>query len=189
MAKYSDEFKLKVVKEYLDGSLGLKLLVRKYDIKSHTQLSNWVNVYQKYGAIGLSRKKKHEIYSVQFKLDVLSFMKRTGASRAETALHFGLTNPPMISSWKKKFLEGGVEALDNSKGRPAMSDKAKNVKKSKQPTQQDEMTREQKLERENELLRLEVAYLKKLKAFQMDPEGYLEKHKQRYHSNSKKTSH
>ena len=70
-----------------------------------------------------------------------------------------------------------------------MSDKAKSVKKSKQPAQQDEMTREQKLERENELLRLEVAYLKKLKAFQMDPEGYLEKHKQRYHSNSKKTSH
>ena len=116
-------------------------------------------------------------------------MKRTGASQTETALHFGLTNPPIISSWKKKFLGGGVEALDNPKGRPAMSDKAKSVKNSKQPVQQDKMTREQKLERENELLRLEVAYLKKLKAFQMDPEGYLAKQKQRYHSNSKKTSH
>jgi len=50
------------------------------------------------------------------------------------------------------------------------------------------MTYEQKLERENELLRLEVEYLKKLRAFQMDPEGYLEKHKQHYHSNSKKHS-
>jgi len=50
------------------------------------------------------------------------------------------------------------------------------------------MTREQKLERENELLRLEMEYLKKLRAFQMDPEGYLEKHRQRYHSNSKKNS-
>lgn len=50
------------------------------------------------------------------------------------------------------------------------------------------MTYEQKLERENELLRLEVEYLKKLRAFQMEPEGYLEKHKQRYHSNSKKPS-
>ena len=67
-----------------------------------------------------------------------------------------------------------------------MSDKAKN-RKNKQ-TEEKEMTREQKLERENELLRLEVEYLKKLRAFQMDPEGYLEKHKQRYHSNSKKNS-
>ncbi|QTD41963.1 helix-turn-helix domain-containing protein [Sporosarcina sp. Te-1] len=134
------------------------------------------------------RKKNHEVYSVQFKLDVLSFMKRTGASRAETALHFGMTNPPLISSWKKRFLEGGAEALDNPKGRPAMSDKAKNVKKNQKPAQQDEMTREQELERENELLRLEVAYLKKLRAFQMDPDGYLEKHKRRYHSNLKKNS-
>ena len=177
-----------VVREYLNGQLGCRLLARKYDIKSHKQLLNWVKIYKEHGVAGLSRKKKKEVYSVQFKLDVLSFMDRTGASRTETALHFGLTNPPMISSWNKKFLEGGVEALDKPKGRPAMSDKAKSVKKSKQPTQQDEMTREQKLERENELLRLEVAYLKKLKAFQMDPEGYLEKHKQRYHSNSKKTS-
>ncbi|MBO0589737.1 transposase [Sporosarcina sp. E16_8] len=81
MAKYSDVFKLMVVREYLDGPLGLTFLVRKYDIKSHSQLSNWVNVYQKYGAKGLSRKKKSEIYSVQFKLDVLSFMKRTGVSQ------------------------------------------------------------------------------------------------------------
>ena len=87
---------------------------------------------------------------------------------------------------EKSFLEGGVEALDRPKGRPPMSDKAKN-NKNKQ-TEEKEMTYEQKLERENELLRLEVEYLKKLRAFQMDPEGYLEKHKQRYHSNSKKTS-
>ena len=105
----------------------------------------------------------------------------------EVALRFELTNPSMIASWKKKFLEGGAAALDKRKGRPAMSDKAKNVK-STQPAPQDEISREQKLERENELLRLEVAYLKKLKAFQMDPDGYLEKHKQRYHLNSKKHS-
>ena len=92
----------------------------------------------------------------------------------------------MIASWKKVFLEGGAEALDRPKGRPSMSDKAKN-RKNKQ-TEEKEMTYEQKLERENELLRLEVEYLKKLRAFQMDPEGYLEKHKQRYHSNSKKPS-
>ncbi|MFC2947071.1 hypothetical protein [Virgibacillus sediminis] len=67
-----------------------------------------------------------------------------------------------------------------------MSDQGKNRKN--KTSKHGEMTREQKLERENELLRLEVEYLKKLRAFQMDPEGYLRKHKQRYHSNSKKDS-
>ena len=95
----------------------------------------------------------------------------------------------MIASWNKKLLEGGAESLDKPKGRPAMSDKGKkNSQRSKQPVKDKEMTREQKLERENELLRLEVEYLKKLRAFQMNPEGYLEKHKQHYHSNSKKNS-
>ncbi len=175
-----------VVQEYLAGPLGYKLLARRYNIKSHKQILNWVNVYKNHGEDGLVLKEKKEVYSVQFKLDVLSFMKTTGASQNDTAHHFGLTNPPMISSWKKKFLEGGAEALDNPRGRPPMTNNAeKNIKKLQKDS---EMTREQKLERENELLRLEVEYLKKLRAFQMDPDAYLEKHKQRYHSNSKKSS-
>ncbi|WP_257208983.1 helix-turn-helix domain-containing protein [Bacillus sp. AFS031507] len=169
-----------VVSEYKEGKLGIKSLAEKHGIKAYSQLARWINLE------GLKRKNGKDIYSVQFKLDVLSFMKRTGSSETETALHFGLTNPPMISSWKKSLLEGGAETLDRPKGRPTMSDKAKNRKN--KPTNEKEITYEQRLERENELLRLEVEYLKKLRAFQMDPEGYLEKHKQRYHSNSKKPS-
>ncbi|MDR7080483.1 transposase [Neobacillus niacini] len=186
MAKYSEQFKLMLVREYKEKILGYELLAKKYDMKSSTPIKRWVKVYEKFGENGLLRKRNHETYSIQFKLDVLSFMKRTGSSEVDTALHFGLTNPSMIGSWKRALLEGGSEALERPKGRLPMSDKAKN-KKSKQ-TEEKEMTYEQKLERENELLRLEVEYLKKLRAFQMDPEGYLEKHKQRYHSNSKKTS-
>jgi transposase len=187
VAKYSEGFKLMLVKEYLEGKLGYRLLAQKYGMKDFTRILRWVKVYEKFGEKGLMRKKNKETYSVQFKLDVLSFMKRTGSSEADTALHFGLTNPSMIASWKKAFLEGGPEALDRPKGRPSMSDNDKN-KRNKKIAEEKEMTYEQKLERENELLRLEVEYLKKLRAFQMDPEGYLEKHKQRYHSNSKKPS-
>jgi transposase len=185
MAKYSEQFKLTLVREYQEGTLGYNLLAKKYDMKDSTPIKRWVKVYEKYGAKGLMKKKQNQTYSVQFKLDVLSFIKRTGSSETETALRFGLINPPLIASWKKAFLVGGVEALDKSKGRLPMSDKANNIR-SKEST--EEMTYEQKLERENELLRLEVEYLKKLRAFQMNPEGYLEKHKQLYHSNSKKNS-
>ena len=187
MAKYRETFKYMIVQEYLSGTLGYELLVNKYGIKSKAQIYHWVAIYKKFGLEGLSPKKNKEVYSVQFKLDVLSFMKRTGASVMETALEFGLTNPPIITSWKRAFLQGGTEALARPKGRPPMSDKAKN-KKSKPQKPNSELTREQELERENELLRLEVEYLKKLRAFQMDPDGYLEKHKQRYHTNSKKNS-
>lgn len=91
-----------------------------------------------------------------------------------------------IPSWRKAFLEGDYEALNERKGLSPMSDKAK--KRENKQRNNIEAPSVKQLERENELLRLEVAYLKKLRAFQTDPEGYLEKHKQRYQSNSKKDS-
>ncbi|QCJ40826.1 hypothetical protein FAY30_02275 [Bacillus sp. S3] len=105
MVKYSEGFKLMLVKEYLAGKLGYRLLAQKYGMKDFTRIMRWVKVYEKLGEKGLMRKKNKESYSVQFKLDVLSFIKRTGSSEADTALQFGLTNPSMISSWKKAFLE------------------------------------------------------------------------------------
>ncbi|MFS0821433.1 helix-turn-helix domain-containing protein [Bacillus sp. 1P02SD] len=177
--KYSDDLKLMVVNEYQEGKLGIRPLARKHGIKSKSMVERWIKVYEKFGAEGLKRKGINKPYSVQFKLDVLSFIKRTGSSETDAALHFGITNPTTIAGWKQDFLKGRLEGLNKIKGWPTMS---KNKKSDK------EMTNEQKLERENELLRLEVEYLKKLRAFQMDPEGYLEKHKQRYHTNSKKSS-
>ena len=176
---------MKVVKDYLEGTSSYQRLVKKYGMKSSQQIKNWVKNYKTYGLEGLKRKTHHPIYTVHYKLDVLNFMKRTGASVADTALQFGLTNPSMVAAWKKAFMNGGAEALKRQKGRAPMSDHAKKkTKKSSEEDRGDQHT----LERENELLRLEVAYLKKLHAFQMDPEGSLEKHKQRYHSNSKKGS-
>ena len=162
MAKYSEEFKLKIVKEYLDGFLGYKLLARKYNMPSPTPIQNWVNAYQKYGVEGITRKSSKKVYSVQFKLDVLHFKKQTGASYQDTAIEFKMNNPSLIANWQRIFLEEGVEGLKpKQKGRPSMS-KKRNVKPVKQ---EKKMSREEELERENELLRLEVAYLKKLKAF------------------------
>lgn len=63
-----------------------------------------------------------------------------------------------------------------------MSNKPNKQRKNKEK----KLTHEAKLERENELLRLENAYLKKLQAFQENGNVSLEKHKQNWHSNSKK---
>jgi transposase len=187
MAKYSEEFKLKLVREYQEGQLGYDRLAKKYGMKDSTPIKRWVKAFEAFGEKGLLRKRQKSTYSVQFKLDVLSFIKRTGSSETDTALHFGLSDPPLIASWKKAFIKGGAEALERPKGRPPMADKAKNRRKH-DDTEAIEITNEQRLKRDNELLRLEVEYLKKLRAFQMDPENYLEKHKQHYHSNSKKRS-
>ena len=186
MAKYSDEVKLKLVKEYLEGKLSYRSLAEKHGIPT-TTLRGWVRIYKHFGKKRLVEKDKDQAtYSVQFKKDVLSFMKSTGASVSDTALQFGIKNPSIISRWRKTFLEGYSEALNKQRGLLPMSDKSKN--QANKSIKNKENVSLKRLERENELLRLEVAYLKKLKAFQKDPEAYLEKHKQRYHSNSKNNS-
>ena len=183
MAKYSDEFKLKIVKEYLEGSLGYALLAKKHGIPNKAQIERWVHAFKALGKDGLSKKQSKQVFSIQFKLDVLHFMKQTGASYQDTAIQFNMNNPTMIANWYRKFLKEGVEGLkEKVKGRPPMSKNRK--EKSIKP--ENELSREEQLERENELLRLEIAYLKKLSAFQENPNAFLAKHKQHWHSNSKK---
>ncbi|MFC0610815.1 transposase, partial [Scopulibacillus daqui] len=81
MAKYSDEFKLMIVKEYLGGPLGYSLLSRKYGIPDGSIIKKWVNAYKAFGKEGLSKKRSKKrskkVYTVQFKLNVLNFMKQT----------------------------------------------------------------------------------------------------------------
>ena len=182
MAKYSEEFKFKVVQDYLSGPLGYTLTAKKHGIVT-SQLKRWVRSYKEFGRNGLSVKKKKQFYSVQFKLDVLNFMKQTGASYQDTAIQFKMNNLSLIANWNSKFLKEGIEGLqEKAKGRPSMSKKPKLTSKK----QEKIMSREDQLERENELLRLEVAYLKKLKAFRENPDAFLEKHKQSLRSNLKK---
>ncbi len=183
--KYSYDLKLMVVREYLEGHQGIRSLAKKYGIQSKSSVGRWIKLYEKFGTAGLKSMQGKETYPIQFKLDVLRFMKRTGSSETDTAIHFGLKNPTIISSWKKALREGSAGVLDKQKGRIQMSDASKHIKNNQ--TNKKELTKEE-LIRENESLKIEVEYLKKLRAFRMDPESYLEKHKQLYHSNSKKNS-
>jgi transposase len=183
MAKYSEEFKIKLVNEYLDGNIGYGSLAKKYNMGSPTPIHQWVKAYESQGMYGLIRSKTKREYPVQFKLDAIQFMLNTGASHLDTAIHFKLNNASLIVRWMEKFREQGVEGLKpKPKGRPSMSKKPnKQAKK-----EEKKLTREAELERENELLRLENTYLKKLRAFRENPNAFLEKRKQNWHSNSEK---
>jgi transposase len=83
MAKYSDKFKLMLVKEYQEGKLSYNQLAKKHGMKSSSQIKKWVKAFEKFGAEGIMRKEHKETFPVQFKLDVLIFMKRTGSSETE----------------------------------------------------------------------------------------------------------
>src|SRR5699024_5652781 len=148
MVKYSEEFKLKIIKEYLKGSLGYKLLAKKYQILLESSINSWVRNYKEYDLTGISTRPLQRVYPDQLKLTVLQFFQRRCYCFHDAAIKFGMKSHSPIIQWKKDFEKGGIEGLNpKRKGRPSMSKKYQ----SKQKSQDKESSQVERLEHENEL--------------------------------------
>ena len=74
MPKYTKEFKIKLVKEYLSGkSGGQEIVAKKYDIPYST-LRNWIYKYNSGSFENLSKKFKNNKYTSEFKLSVIQYL-------------------------------------------------------------------------------------------------------------------
>ena len=141
-----------------------RVLAKKYDLSSKSLVTKWTNQYKQFGEAGLRHQITKQHYPLNFKLDVLRFKQDTGASYKETANLFNIKEPSIIANWKRTYLTEGAKGLNKPQGRPPKMPKySKNVKGSnkKSTPKTDELSL---LKQENEYLRLELAYLKKLRA-------------------------
>ena len=64
MAKYSIEFRKKVVNEYLEGCISLKDLAEKYKLPHQEVARRWVNIYKTLDYEGLKAPIKNNNYSL-----------------------------------------------------------------------------------------------------------------------------
>lgn len=81
-----------------------------------------------------------------------------GEAAADLAVEAGLSSPKLLQRWASEYRRDGPEALHaKPRGRPV---------KAHDPGEETELAR---LQRENELLRAEVAFLGKLKALREQP--------------------
>lgn len=156
MSKYSEEFKLKVVKYYLNGA-GYSKTATKFAIPSPTTVEKWVKKYQEHGIKGL-RKNFKSSYSGEFKQNVVEYMHENHLSAVQTAIHFNLGSVNQATRWERIYYEEGPQALyEERRGRNKnMSSKIRKKKLSKE-TEKDLIEEVQQLRMENE-------YLKKLNA-------------------------
>lgn len=166
MSIYSKNFKLKVVKAYLSQPVGQRQVAALFNV-GRTQLRDWVTGYQAYGAAALAPRKHPRIYSTEFKLTVLAYMRRHGTSRLQVATVFKIPSPSTIFVWEKRYNQGGIDSFIDRPGRPKMkkTENANQPHTSKKPW--SELTPAELL-REIEYLQAENAYLKKLDALVRD---------------------
>lgn len=157
MIKHSDQFKLQVVKQYLEGSIGFRSLARQHGVAS-PMVRRWVEWYKLHGEAGLTRKKGQ--YSAEFKLSVLKYMWENALSQTQVAAKYNIRNPTSIGIWERRYRSGSYEALL----RPSRKPQDMPAPTSKpEPLRDDEKPREQLL-KELQYLRMENEFLKKLKA-------------------------
>jgi Transposase and inactivated derivatives len=171
MAKYSTEFKRKIVAEYLKGMLSYRSLAKKYNIPGIRQIEAWVAAFQRLGTAGISRSRQKKSYSFQFKLHAVELYLSTEISYQDLALQLEINNPTLLTQWVQRFRAVGVDGLKpNRKGRrPKVPDKPIVATPTQSKEIQDE--RFKQLEEENLKLRIEVAYLKELRRLRLEQEA------------------
>lgn len=156
MAKFDEQFKLKIAREGARGKIGLAQLALRSGV-DYSTVRSWVAMYAQHGRAGI--EKKREMYDASFKYRVLERIRVEGMSLRKATVMFNLRSPATIRRWQRQYDQGGLGAL-----LPANERRAPMREKGLSPPKPDEeLTREELLE-EVAYLRAETAYLKKLDA-------------------------
>lgn len=168
MAKYSFEFKKKIVKKYLDGEGGRPYLATKYGVASGTLIRRWIQAYKVLGDEGLMRSRKNKKYSFNFKMNAVELYLTSDISYSELANALKINNPTLLAKWINDYRTAGPDALKPKKrGRKKnMADKKNKSlpeKKNKENIVDLKDEKLRQLEKENLRLRIQNAYLKELR--------------------------
>jgi transposase-like protein len=154
--RYDLDFKMQVIAYYRQGHSS-HATAKKFNVNPEF-VHKWVNQHQSGGIDAIKPKTNKAKYSSEFKLKVLTIMLEQGLSQSQTALTFNISSPALISHWHKAYRLHGMSGLiTKPKGRAAMNKPFITDKPDDDKTLAE-------LKRENEYLRAEVAYLKKLDA-------------------------
>lgn len=162
MAKYSQEFKLKVVRYSFDTNSGSRKTGAYFNI-DESLVRQWVAQFKNHGEESLKPRKTSPKKSYNFKKQVVDSILIDGLSAREAMIKFKLRSHCEVIKWVRLYRENGIDGLKPKKrGRPKSMPKPK-IPRVKQAQEDCDKSQEQLLE-ELAYLRAENAYLKKRRA-------------------------
>lgn len=159
---YSADLKLQAVKDYLDGELSQYQIIDKYKIASRSQLANWIKKYNGHSSLkaytgGTTAMTKGRTTTLQERIDIVLYCLAHQQDYRKAAEQFKVSYQ-QVYGWVKKYEVGGQEALQDGRGRTKAPEELTDADRHKLAMK--------KLEYENERLRAENAFLKKLQEFE-----------------------
>lgn len=157
--KYSKELKEQVVLEYLSGKYSQGELVKKYELTDKTLLKQWINNYNSHREEMAKPKGMRKSMtngrnaSLKERIEIVQYCINHNNNYQQAAEAYQVSYQ-QVYNWVKKYEFGGENALRDGRGKKKIE---------MEMTPEEKMKREmKKLEAENERLRAENAFLKKL---------------------------
>lgn len=158
--KYSKELKLSAIKDYESGKYSLKDVIDKYEISDTHVLRKWIKKYNGHSETKEARKGRTKTMTKgrntewRERIDIVLDCLAKGKDYQTTADLYKVSYQ-QVYQWVQKYESKGVDGLKDGRGRNKT---------------EEELTPEEKtnieikrVEKENERLRAENAFLKKLK--------------------------
>lgn len=157
--EYSKELKLAAVQDYLSGDYSQNEVVRKYEISCRRVLQKWINKYNSHRELKDTSKgrtntmTKRRNTTINERKEIVLSCLENGKDYQKAAETYQVSYQ-QVYQWVKKYEDGGEEALTDKRGRK---------KEETELTPEQKMKLEMKrLASENERLRAENLFLKKL---------------------------
>src|SRR5690606_30698964 len=157
--RYSKELKLNSVKDYLSGEYSFRYVIRKHEISSDSVLRQWIKKYNGHRELKDTGKRRSSSITIGRKttwkerIEIVQDALANGKNYRETAEKHRVSYQ-QIYQWVRKYEAGGWDALKDRRGR---------TKSEEELTSEEKMKLEiRRIEKENERLRAEHAFLKKL---------------------------
>jgi len=120
--KYSFQFKMNVVQEYLDSDISYKKLAIKYNIPAHETVRRWVNRYTGRKE-NINYSPKHEVYTMKGKkttfkerLKIVEYYLDNEISYKDCAAKYDVSYGQLYQ-WVQKYKVRGRDGLQDGRGK------------------------------------------------------------------------
>lgn len=157
--KYTTDFKIQVVKAYLEGECSLVDIAIKYKIPSSDTIRNWIMKYNSHENLKPSGMGGNTIVTTgrkttfDEKVEIVKYCIEHKYNYNEAAIKYEVSYQ-QVYSWTRKYEKLGVEALRDKRGKR---------KKIKEMSEVEKLRAQNKLlEAQNKRQQMEIDFLKKL---------------------------
>lgn len=155
---YSADLKASAISDYLSGKGSLEDIRTKYGLKSTKQLRQWIWKYNSHETIKPSKTggllmTKGRKTTFDERIEIVKYCIEHANDYNATAEKFAVSYQ-QVYSWVIKYEDGGVEALEDRRGKKKIESQMSEIEKLKAANKL--------LEAENRRQRMEIDFLKKL---------------------------